>query len=135
MEGVDWCVVKFQYKNPTTFCFVCGSIGNTEQSNEVLFVMDEDYGSRGWGLELCRQGDGSNSHWLREESGVRRNPSKEVEGGSRSHSSVAHADFQATKNQSVHVMHEGRTNPTKAKEIIEGNQSLSPICDPLYEKQ
>lgn len=71
LAGGEWSIVKFRYEKLSTFCFVCGCIGHTEQFCEVLFSKPVDDGVRGWSVELKaevrRRAGGGRSRWLKEE--------------------------------------------------------------------
>lgn len=52
LAGGEWSMAKFRYEKLSTFCFMYGCLGHTEQKCEVFFAKDQDDGVRGWGMEL-----------------------------------------------------------------------------------
>lgn len=134
MEGGDWCVVTFKYEKLTTFCFVCGILGHSEQSCEVLFAKAVDDGVREWGVDLRadtrRSGGGAGSRWLRNDN--QRGGSPNSAGGGTSNASQARSNIATNqqRNQShatnLHgVCNEGDTN--YGEPIIEERERSSYI--------
>ncbi|KAF2314418.1 hypothetical protein GH714_026252 [Hevea brasiliensis] len=66
-SGQEWFLVKFRYECLTTFCFLCGCLGNSEQFCHILFSGDVSSVQRGWGYWLktaMRQPSLAGDKWL-----------------------------------------------------------------------
>lgn len=50
--GGDGFLVHFKYETLASFCFVCGTLGHTEQFCKVLFVSNNKKLKREWGVWL-----------------------------------------------------------------------------------
>lgn len=87
--GGKWSVVSFKFERLGVFCFGCGHLGHTEQECEIMFSLENDDGTRGWGSELRveqqRLGGGQGNRWLRDEKEALQNPNVHAMGTSGSH--------------------------------------------------
>lgn len=111
--------MKFRYEKLPTFCFVCGCIGHTEQSCEVLFSEGVDDGVRGWSVEVradARRGPGgSRSRWLKDD---RRNPNDV--GGEKDGETdeMGRADFHGGYAENMHAASASHAN-NKGKSVMQ----------------
>lgn len=131
----EWCLVKFRYEKLSIFCFVCDCIGHTEQSCEVLFVLESDDGVRGWSAELRaeqrRMGAAGGSRFLKEERGGQTEPRVVAHGGAGLNSNLGGASFQETAAHHIPVMHANRNigSYDKGKSTVGGSRSERVITD------
>ncbi|KAL8456497.1 hypothetical protein ACS0TY_034637 [Phlomoides rotata] len=61
--------ITFKYEKLSTFCFMCGRVGHTENFCELKYAVNGGEVARGWDTSLCaperRGGMGTGSRWLR----------------------------------------------------------------------
>lgn len=61
VEGVEWSLVSFKYERLGVFCFLCGLLDHSDRFCDQRFTLENDDGSRNWGVELrakARRGAG-----------------------------------------------------------------------------